>query len=431
MRELLLYAVVEVDQGLMATVLSSTGAVALDGYTRSLVQAFLAMHALGASAPVGAAEHVASLLNEFPDDVDHATAAISGSIAVELGRFVQARRMYSLAATSSRDNSDIIGLATNTASIAFIELSVGRWNRAYALGLEVIDLVDEQMLPGVFSSVLPLLAEIDAARGREVARTWCRRARVLGQEVGRPDLIVLAERREGLLDLGLGHWESAERRLRAALKEADDNGITHPFFRASPDLVEVLLRQGRREEAVFEAEGFLSLVGPGMAAPPLARALRLRGMLSEDEFDDYFRESLAIDDEVGLAFQAARTRLIYGERLRRERRRSDARSVLGAALDAFVLLDAVPWIDRTSAELAATGGPATVQSGPAIAELLSPQEMQVASLVADGRRNKEIAEQLFMSERTVESHLSRTYRKLGVANRTQLSRVFSGKGASR
>jgi DNA-binding CsgD family transcriptional regulator/tetratricopeptide (TPR) repeat protein len=431
LRELLLYAVTDGDLDLVQAVFSSPGAEALDRYTRSLVEAYVSMASLAASAPVGAAELVSDILDQLPDDADHVTAEIAGSTAVELARFAQARRLFSRAVAASRDKGDLVGLASSTSNIAFIELSVGRWNRAYALGLEVIDLVDEQVLPSVFAAILPLLAEIDAARGREAARTWCRRAHALGQEIERPDLLVLAERREGLLDFGLGHWDAAERRFRAALKEADDNGITHPFFRASPDLVEVLLRQGRREEAIVEAESFLDLVGPGMAAPPLARALRLRGMLSEDGFDDYFQQSLAIDDKIGLAFQGARTRLVYGERLRRERRRSDARAVLGAALDAFVLLDAVPWIDRTSSELAATGGPATVQSGPAIAELLSPQEMQVASLVADGRRNKEIAEQLFMSERTVESHLSRTYRKLGVANRTQLSRAFSGEGTNR
>ena len=426
LRELLSYAVVEDDPDVMKAVLSAPGARALDSYIRSLVEALVPMVAQGASAPSDAVDRIASILDELPDDADPLTAEMAGSIALQLGRFGQARHLYTSAATTSRQSSDVIGLATNTSGLAFVEAAVGRWNRAYALGLEVIDLVDERMLPSVLADVLPLLGEIDAARGREVAREWCQRARALGHEVDRPEVIVLAERREGLLELGLGHLDSAERRFRAAIKEADENGVVHPFFRASPDLVEVLLRQGRREEAAQEAEGFITLVGSGGAAPPLARALRLRGMLSEEDFDSYFQQSLAIDDSIGLAFHGARTRLIYGERLRRERRRSDAREVLQVALDTFAALDAAPWIERTSLELAATGGSTSVKFGPAIAELLSPQEMQVATLVADGRRNKEIAEQLFLSERTVESHLSRAFRKLGVANRTQLSRLVSG-----
>jgi ATP/maltotriose-dependent transcriptional regulator MalT len=429
LRELLSYAVVEDDSDLVEAVLAAPGAHELNAYDRSLAESYVPMVARGASAPAEAVDVIAGILDELPDDADLLTLEMAASIALQLGRFAQARRLHSNAVSTSRESGDIIRLATNTSGIAFVEAAVGRWNRAYAIGLEVIDLVDERMLPAVFADVLPLLAEIDAARGREMARRWCQRARALADELDRPDLVVLADRREGLLELGLGHWDAAERRFRAALRQADENGVMHPFFRASPDLVEVLLRQGRRDDAIQEAEGFFAVLGSGRAAAPLARALRLRGMLSADGFDDYFRESLAIDDSIGLAFQGARTRLVYGERLRRERRRSDARQVLQAALDAFEALDAVPWIERTSVELAATGGPATTKLGPAVVDLLSPQEMQVATLVADGRRNREIAEQLFVSERTVESHLSRAFRKLGVANRTQLSRLISGDAA--
>jgi len=112
---------------------------------------------------------------------------------------------------------------------------------------------------------------------------------------------------------------------------------------------------------------------------------------------------------------------LYGEWLRRERRRTDARVHLRAAIDGFRRLGAVPWAERAEAELRATGETVRKRDASAL-DQLTPQELQIAGLVADGLTNREIAAQLFLSPRTVDYHLHKVFTKLGVASRTELVR---------
>ena len=123
-----------------------------------------------------------------------------------------------------------------------------------------------------------------------------------------------------------------------------------------------------------------------------------------------------------MVFQHARTRLAYGERLRRAQRRRDARVQLRAAAEIFDQLDARPWAERARAELRASGE--TLAVGGDSGEQLTAQELQIALLVTEGQTNAEVGRALFLSTRTVEFHLSRAYRKLGVSSRTELTRRF-------
>jgi DNA-binding CsgD family transcriptional regulator len=151
-------------------------------------------------------------------------------------------------------------------------------------------------------------------------------------------------------------------------------------------------------------------------------------MLADDEFGDAFDEALSWHSRTTTPFELARTELCLGERLRRARKRADARAPLRAALETFESLGATPWADRARAELAATGETARRRDAYA-AEELTPQELQVALVVANGATNKEAAATLFLSPKTIESHLSRIYRKLDVRSRTELVRRLVSEGA--
>jgi DNA-binding CsgD family transcriptional regulator len=118
----------------------------------------------------------------------------------------------------------------------------------------------------------------------------------------------------------------------------------------------------------------------------------------------------------------ARIQLLYGEHLRRERRRTDARVQLRAALAGFERLQAEPWAERARAELRASGETARKRDPTTISQL-TPQELQVARYVAEGLSNKAIAAQLFLSPRTIDSHLRSVFAKLGLTSRTQLARL--------
>jgi DNA-binding NarL/FixJ family response regulator len=116
-------------------------------------------------------------------------------------------------------------------------------------------------------------------------------------------------------------------------------------------------------------------------------------------------------------FQRARTELCYGERLRRARRRADARERLHSALATFDRLGARPWAKRARLELQATGEPAPAPEWGA-AKDLTPHELQVALTAARGKTNRETAAELFVSPKTIEAHLHRIYVKLGLRSRT-------------
>ena len=144
-------------------------------------------------------------------------------------------------------------------------------------------------------------------------------------------------------------------------------------------------------------------------------------MLARDEqFPELFTEALQWHEGASLPFERARTELCFGERLRRAKRQSDARVVLRSAVDCFEALGASAWAEHARKELRASGQHR--RSHLDASTELTPQELQVALLVSDGATNREAAATLFISPKTVEVHLTRIYRKLGVRSRTQLAR---------
>ena len=143
-----------------------------------------------------------------------------------------------------------------------------------------------------------------------------------------------------------------------------------------------------------------------------------------DEAEAHFEAAL---ERIAAArpLDRARVHLHYGEHLRRERRRIDARVHLRAALEGFERLGAVPWAERARRELRATGETARKRNISPLAEL-TPQELQVARLVGEGATNKAVAAQLFVSPKTVEYHLRKVFAKLGIASRSELIRLDLG-----
>jgi DNA-binding CsgD family transcriptional regulator len=139
----------------------------------------------------------------------------------------------------------------------------------------------------------------------------------------------------------------------------------------------------------------------------------------DDRALELFQETLAIAGVERWRFDLARVRLAYGERLRRDRAMVEARAQLNAALTTFERLGARPWVERASAELRATGQ-TKPRAGESVLDRLTPQEFEIVTLAASGLTNKQIAERLFLSHRTVGGHLHRAFPKLGVATRAAL-----------
>jgi DNA-binding CsgD family transcriptional regulator len=140
-----------------------------------------------------------------------------------------------------------------------------------------------------------------------------------------------------------------------------------------------------------------------------------------DTADGLYREGVERLGHSRIAPYRARAHLLYGEWLRRERRRTEARAQLQAANELFAAMGAVAFADRAARELLAAGQRSVREGGQ-----LTLREAQVAELARDGHSNKEIASRLFISASTVEYHLHKVYTKLGIVSRNQLYRVLAG-----
>jgi DNA-binding CsgD family transcriptional regulator len=151
---------------------------------------------------------------------------------------------------------------------------------------------------------------------------------------------------------------------------------------------------------------------------------RARGVTTSAKSDRHFQRASALHGD-RRPFERARTELAYGETLRRARRRMDARAPLRRALETFERIGAEPWAARADRELRATG-----ESGrrhdPSTLDQLTPQELTICQLVAEGLTNREIGARLFLSTRTVDYHLRKVFPKLGIGSRTELLRLDLG-----
>jgi DNA-binding CsgD family transcriptional regulator len=265
------------------------------------------------------------------------------------------------------------------------------------------------------------MATVEALRGRETeARGHLDQALAIGRRSGSTYLTDIAEWRTGFLELTLGRpAEAAARMLKVTDPQRPDANLLASVA-AIPDAVEAAARCGRSAElgarlAVFEQWA-------ATAPTDAQRALfeRCQAILGTRSADEAFGEAIE-RGEVLPPFERARTELLYGEWLRRERRRQDARGHLRRALEEFRSLGAVPFAERAEAELRASGETARKRD-PSTLDELTPQELQIATLVAQGLTNREVAAQLFLSPRTIDYHLHKVFSKLGIASRTELVR---------
>jgi DNA-binding CsgD family transcriptional regulator len=227
-----------------------------------------------------------------------------------------------------------------------------------------------------------------------------------------------------LVDLGRARWADALQRLDSLI-ETGSAALDPLVAMTLPDKIEAAVRAGRPDDARDALPLFESWAAYSHAAWAQARLAACRGLLADGDGATAHYEEALRRGTGARPFDLARVRLVFGEHLRRERRRTDARVQLRAALEAFEHLRAEPWAEKARAELRASGETARKRD-PSTISNLTPQEPYIARLVADGLSNKDVAAQLFLSPRTVDSHLRNVFAKLGITSRTQLARVPLG-----
>jgi DNA-binding CsgD family transcriptional regulator len=313
----------------------------------------------------------------------------------------------------------------------------GQWATAYADSTEALQWATENGQPGLFGYSLSVLARIEAARGESEA---CQ-ARVdqLRREVearGGSSMPVYEYAALGLAAFGAGDLSDAAVKLQHAWDLGCRQGMNNPnVVPVAGDLAETLARVEEEELCTRILDWLDERARATGLAYPQAAACRARAILATNPEDAQrlFAASLAALDKVGpVPFEQARTLLCSGEAMRRNHRPTDARVPLRRALAIFDGLGARPWAARARAELAASGVKdqrrLRAVAGPRNLEELSPQELQVARIAARGQNNNEVAAALFVSRKTVEAHLTRVYRKLGIRSRTELARLLLANG---
>ena len=354
------------------------------------------------------------------DDPD--LLARAGGMLHGLGRPALARRLRVKAVARARALGAAGTLAWALRSLALDEIDYGRFAWAGAYAAEGLQLALEAGQPNLACQHRAFLAEIAAVRGPEAeARRLGREVLAEATERGLRGTVALARRALIQLALATGRPDEALVQLEAMwmLGAVVHRGLAR---HSVPDLVEAAVRAGRPELGAERLPRYLSWAEAAGSAEAGALAARSRALLAgPDEADALFEESLRLHAVTDQPMQQARTALLYGEHLRRHRRRVDARGYLHLAADAFERLGAACWAQRARDELRATGETVRRRRGEGQdIDRLTHQELQVARAVSQGLTNREAAAQLFISPRTVDHHLRGIYRKFGITSRAEL-----------
>ncbi len=280
------------------------------------------------------------------------------------------------AASALVQEADAIAVATGNPELAYARLLLGAWRGVEAQAMQ----------------------QINAG---------------LGSTRGEGPVVAMAGYAAAVLNNGLGRYDAAIESAR----RGSDGGDYGYAGAALPELIEAAMRAGRPEIAAAvlpRLEERTRAAGTDWALGVLARA---QALMSEG--DALYLEAIERLERTRIRIELARARLLYGEWLRREDRRVDAREQLRAAHDTFIRAGAEAFAERARRELSATGETVPRRTTET-RDVLTPQEAQVARLAAEGQTNPEIGAQLFISPRTVEYHLRKVFTKVGINSRREL-----------
>jgi DNA-binding CsgD family transcriptional regulator len=334
----------------------------------------------------------------WDDDAFHELATRAVRLAREAGAltmlpvalpYLAGVRLWSgefAAASALTEEADAIAAATGNTGLVFGRLALAAWRGREAEAVEVIN------------------AGLEDATARGEGR-----------------VLALAGYATAVLYNGLGRYEGA---IDGAKRGSEDDDQCYVGWSLA-ELVEAEARSGRPEAgaaALPRLEQRARAAGTDWALGVLARS---KAVVSEgDVADALYREAIERLERTRMRIELARARLLYGEWLRREERRLDAREQLRAAHDTFSRIGAEAFAERARRELLATGETAPKRTTET-RDVLTPQEAQIARMARDRQTNPEIGAQLFISPRTVEYHLRKVFTKLDISSRKELRHALA------
>jgi DNA-binding NarL/FixJ family response regulator len=381
--------------------------------------------------PEDVAEVIARLSAWDPESSsDDASTQLIGNAAFAVGAHAIALRMLTVAIDGLRRQGRLVLLAQALVQRAWCQIHLSHWKSALSDAQEASRLAKETAQP---------IWEADAQVAEGIL------AGLRGDEATAMELAAMAERvvlpagnaavqgvvqlTRGVAALGVGRYDEAYHHLRRMLDPSDAAHHRHNDYWAIGFLADAAARTGRGDEArqlLAALEGRLAVTPSPLFRDVMGHA---RAVLADgDQAEAAFQQALHADTWLG-PFSRARLQLAYGTWLRRRRRVAEARIPLRNARDTFDALEATTWGDVARRELRATGeaGRGRVVD---VRDQLTPQELQIATMAAAGLSNRDIGQSLYLSHRTIGSHLYRIFPKLGVTSRSELRDALAARDRS-
>ncbi|GGN07812.1 AAA family ATPase [Streptomyces fuscichromogenes] len=369
------------------------------------------------------ARHVVPVV---PKEGDDGRAYRMLSTATLLAGGFDLTRAFSAAGGAPLRAQGRLGLLARTVGAdAWSALVVGDLGAAIAATEESRRLARETSQTMMYGLMTATAAKLAALRGeQDSALRLAGEAEEIGLPVGARPVLATASTARGLAALGAGRFEEAFGHFRRLHDPADPAFQVALRLTTVGDLVDAAAHCGRLAD-VLPVVAELEEVAAVTPAPVLHADLRLvRAVLAADEdAEPLFAAALGAELSAW-PLTRARTHLVYGEWLRRRRRSVESRDHLRAARDMYDALGAIPWGEKARRELRAAGETSR-RRAPDARDRLTAHELQIVQLAAEGLTNREIGQRLYLSHRTVSSHLHRIFPKLGVVSRAELRTVVS------
>ncbi|MER7958924.1 helix-turn-helix transcriptional regulator [Streptomyces sp. NPDC096030] len=353
----------------------------------------------------------------------------AGAAALVLGDMTSAVRVHARVLAKVRAEGRTALLPRVLEHLAYAELRAGLHERAAAHareGLRTAELTGQSNAAAHQHAVLALAASVSGDRSAVTEHAG--RALRTARPNGLVQAITLAEWSLARAELADGLAAQAAARLAPLVGQGPRSGHFALRMLVVPCFVEAACAAGRAAEARDAAEEFAVWAGLGVDPQAPAQLARCRALLAgADDSAHWYGEAVRHHEETGNDFERARTLLAYGKWLRRRRRPVEARGPLSDALVTFERAAAGVWADQARAELRATGGAVggTATAPPDAVGGLTPQQQRIAGLVAAGATNREIADRLSLSPRTIDHHLRNVFARLGVRSRVELSGLLA------
>ena len=375
---------------------------------------------LALATPTGRGATVVERLSELGPDIESDAGAtrLAGNAAMAVGAFDLAARFLALSAASLRAQGRLGLLARALALQAWSAAQLADLGAAIPAAAEARRLAQETRQPLIMATADAVQALLAALRGDEQsACALAAQAEEICVPIGASAVLAATQFARGLAALGAGRPADALEHLRRIQDPADPSHHYAVRCYTVGDLAEAALHSGE----VASIGGFLremETAGRRTTSPSLQAGLRYaRALLADDaaapeQFDAALRSGM-------WPFQRARVQLAHGEWLHQRRQNAASRAPLRAARETFDALGLVPWSERARQQLRATGESSRPRT-PQARDQLTPQELQIVQLAADGMSNREIGQRLYLSHRTVSSHLYRVFPKLGITSRAEL-----------